>query len=94
MPTRWTLCPRRNSRPLTEGNAGSRLALPLHFLVLLTAAFPDADFEMYPATAPTTAYSYIPDGQEAHGWHAVVPGLIGDSTADSAVFFFDQRLGR
>lgn len=59
----------------------------------VAAVFPDADFEMYPATAPTAAYSYIPHGQEAHGWHAVVPGLIGDSTADSAVFFFDQRLG-
>lgn len=59
----------------------------------VAAAFPDADFEMYPATAPTAAYSYIPNGQEAHGWHAVVPGLIGDSTANSAVFFFDQRLG-
>lgn len=59
----------------------------------VAAAFPDADFEMYPATDHTAAYSYIPDGQEAHGWHAVVPGLIGDSTANSAVFFFDQRLG-
>lgn len=59
----------------------------------VAAAFPDADFEMYPSTAPTAAYSYIPDGQEAHGWHAVVPGKIGDSTAESAVFFFDQRLG-
>lgn len=59
----------------------------------VAAAFPDADFEMYPATDPTAAYSYIPHGQEAHGWHAVVPGLIGDSTANSAVFFFDQRLG-
>lgn len=59
----------------------------------VAAAFPDADFEMYPATDHTAAYSYIPHGQEAHGWHAVVPGLIGDSTANSAVFFFDQRLG-
>lgn len=59
----------------------------------VAAAFPDADFEMYPATAPTAAYSYIRDGQEAHGWHAVVPGKIGDSTAESSVFFFDQRLG-
>lgn len=59
----------------------------------VAAAFPDADFEMYPATAPTTAYSYIPDGQEAHGWHAVVPGKFNDQSADSAVFFFDQRLG-
>lgn len=57
------------------------------------AAFPDADFETYPATAHTAAYSYIRNGEEANGWHAVVPGLIGDSTADSAVFFFDQRLG-
>lgn len=59
----------------------------------VAAVFPDADFEMYPATDHTAAYSYIPHGQEAHGWHAVVPGLIGDSTANSAVFFFDQRLG-
>ena len=59
----------------------------------VTAAFPDADFEMYPATDHTAAYSYIPHGQEAHGWHAVVPGKFNDQSADSAVFFFDQRLG-
>ncbi len=59
----------------------------------VAAAFPDADFEMYPATAHTAAYSYIPHGQEAHGWHAVVPGKFNDQSADSAVFFFDQRLG-
>ena len=54
---------------------------------------PDADFEAYPATSPTAAYSYIGNGQVVRGWHAVVPGLIGESTADSAVFFYDQRLG-
>lgn len=57
------------------------------------AAFPDADFEQYPATNPTEPYSYIQDGQEAHGWHAAVPGFIDGSNADSGVFFFDQRLG-
>ena len=55
--------------------------------------FPDADFETYPATGPTTAYSYIKDGEEANGWHAVVPGKFDDKSADSGVFFFDQRLG-
>lgn len=59
----------------------------------VAVAFPDADFEMYPATAHTAAYSYIQHGQEAHGWHAVVPGKFNDQSADSAVFFFDQRLG-
>ncbi len=57
------------------------------------AVFPDADFETYPATGPTTAYSYIKNGEEANGWHAVVPGTIDGSTAESSVFFFDQRLG-
>lgn len=57
------------------------------------AAFPDADFEQYRATGLTTAYSYIQNGQEAHGWHAVVPGFIDGSNADSGVFFFDQRWG-
>ena len=59
----------------------------------VAVAFPDADFEMYPATDHTEAYSRISDGQEAHGWHAVVPPIRDGSTADSAVFFFDQRLG-
>ena len=59
----------------------------------VAAAFPDADFEMYPATDHTEAYSYIRDGEVAHGWHAVVPPIREGSTADSAVFFFDQRLG-
>ena len=57
------------------------------------AAFPDADFETYPAMNHTEPYSHIRDGEEANGWHAVVPGRIGDSTAESSVFFFDQRLG-
>ncbi len=57
-----------------------------------TAEIPDADFETYPATSHSHPYSYIADGQEANGWHAIVPPK-NPGKNDSAVFFFDQRLG-
>ncbi|MGN0847354.1 MAG: hypothetical protein ACI4RA_08230, partial [Kiritimatiellia bacterium] len=56
------------------------------------AAIPEADFEGYPATAPSEAFSHILDGAESRGWHAVVPDRI-DGKDESDVFFFDQLKG-
>ena len=67
-----------------------RLAVPT---VSPAVVIPDADFEGYPASSHTAAYSYIANGATVRGWHAVVPGLMGESKADSAVFFFDQGKG-
>lgn len=57
------------------------------------ATIPESDFESYPASSHTAAYSYIGDGAQVRGWHAIVPGLMDGSTCDSAVFFFDQAKG-
>ena len=59
---------------------------------VVSVAFPDPGFETYPATKPTACYSYITNGKEANGWHAIVPAQY-DGKGDSAVFFYDQSLG-
>ena len=56
-----------------------------------TVLFPDDGFETYRAADLAAAYARIANGKEVRGWHAVVPAQVG--AADSAVFFFDQRVG-
>ena len=58
----------------------------------IAAEIPESDFESYPATSPTANFLYVGNGREKYGWHAIVPAKR-ENEADSAVFFFDQRLG-
>lgn len=58
------------------------------------AVIPEWDFESYPASSHTGAFSAnILDGGESQGWHAIVPDLLDGKTQDSKVFFFDQAKG-
>lgn len=58
----------------------------------VSATIPESDFESYPATSPTANFLYVGNEREKYGWHAIVPAKR-ENEADSAVFFFDQRLG-
>jgi hypothetical protein len=53
------------------------------------ATIPEWNFETYTATGLSTAYNYIRNGQEYHGWHAIVPS----DGSSSAVFVFDNTYG-